>query len=127
MGNAITVTPGSGFTSATATLNSAASDVAGFVTFTTATTIPGSGPYKLFTLLWGGSWQSAYATPPVFAAHSCANPANGRSASFMAAVAALGPFFVLPSSLETSADFYCTNQPAESTAYDIGYTAVQGP
>lgn len=127
MGNAITVTPGAGFTSATATINPAASDVSGFVTFTTATTIPGAGPYKLFTLLWGGSWQSTYSTPPVISAFACANPGNGRSASFMAAVAALGPFFVLPAALGLSADVYCTNAPAQSTAYDVGYTTVQGP
>jgi hypothetical protein len=126
MGNAITVTPGAGFTSATATLNASASDAAGFVTFTTAATIPAS-PYKLFTLQWGGSWQSSYATFPVVSVFACANPANSRTAAQEGAVAALGPFYVIPNALGLSADVYCTNAPAISTAYDIGYAAIQGP
>ena len=127
MGVAVAVAPGAGFTSATATLISSASDRAGYVTFTTSSTIPGSGPYLIFTLTWGGSWANTYGNPPVVSACACANPNNARSASFMAAVAALGPFFAIPNSLDTTAAVYCTNAPSISTAYDIGYTAVQGP
>jgi len=126
MGAAVTVTPGAGFTSATATLISSASDRAGFVTFTTATTIPAS-PYLLFTLTWGGSWANTYGNPPVVSVCACANPNNARTAAQMAAVAALGPFYVIPNSNDTTAAVYCTNAPAASTAYDIGYFAVKGP
>ena len=127
MGVAVTVAPGAGFTSATATLISSASDAAGYVTFTTATTIPGSGPYLLFTLTWGGAWAQTYGNPPVVGISACGNPNNSRSAAFMAAVAALGPFFVVFNSALTTAAVYCTSAPAQNTAYDIGYIAVQGP
>ena len=127
MGNAVTVAPGAGFTGATATLSNAASDVAGTVTFTTLTTIPAS-PYLLFTIQWGGSWASSnVAEVPTILVSACANPTKARTAAQMAAVAALGPFYLIPNSLNTKVDVYCTNAPAASTAYDIAYLAVQGP
>lgn len=126
MGTAITVTPGAGFTSATATLIFSASDRAGYVTFTTASTIP-SSPYLLFTLTFATSWTATYADAPVVSVFPCANPSNARTASQMAAVAALGPFYVIPSGSFVTAAVYCTNAPSQSTAYDVGYTAVQGP
>jgi hypothetical protein len=122
----LTVTPGSGFTGATTTIITT-SDKASIVTFTTSTTIPGSGPYLIFTLVTGGSWVSAYSIPPAISVFPCANPFNARTAAQMAAVAALGPFFVIPNSAVTQAAVYCTNAPAQSTAYDIGYTAIQAP
>ena len=127
MANAVTVAPGSGFTGATAVLNSAATDKAGFVTFTTSTTIPGSGPYLLCTLTFSGSWADTYSIPPVVIAYPSANPFNSRTASQEAAAAALGPFFVILNSNLTQAAVYCTSAPSESTAYDIGYAAIQGP
>ena len=126
MGNAVTVTPGSGFTSATATLQPGSDDMAGIVTFTTASTIP-AGPYLIFTLQWGGSWAATYEEVPAIGISACANPNNNRTASQMLAVAALGPFCIIPNSLNTTAAVYCTNAPAESTAYDIAYFAIQGP
>jgi hypothetical protein len=127
MGNAVTVTPGAGFTGATATLSNASSDTAGTVTFTTATTIPAS-PYLIFTLQWGGSWTSSdVAEVPSIGVVPCANPTKGRTAAQMAAVAALGPFYAIPNSLNTKVDIYCTNAPAASTAYDLAYFAIQGP
>ena len=126
MPNAVTVTPGSGFTSATTTLQPGADDMAGIVTFTTSVTIP-SSPYLIFTLQWGGSWAATIEEVPAIGISACANPNNNRTASQMAAVAALGPFYVIPNSLNTTAAVYCTNAPAESTAYDFGYFAIQGP
>jgi len=126
MGNPVSVTPGSGFTGATAVLNGPANDQAGFVTFTTSGTIP-SSPYLIFTLTWGGSWAATYPVPPVVSLFPCANPGNSRSAAFMAAVAALGPFYAIPSIVLTTTDIYCTNAPATSTVYELGYTAIQGP
>jgi hypothetical protein len=127
MGNAVTVVPGAGFTGATATLSNAASDAAGIVTFTTSATIPAS-PYLIFTLTWGGSWASSNAEEvPAIVAGACANPTKGRTAAQMAAAAALGPFYVIPNAANTKADVYCTNAPAAGTAYDIAYSAVQGP
>lgn len=126
MGNAVTVTPGAGFTSATAALNFSASDKAGFVTFTTATTIPAS-PYLLFSIKWGGSWASSYTDAPVIIVFPCAIMSNARTAAQMAGVAALGPFYAVPDANNTKVDIYCTNAPAASTAYDIGYAAIQGP
>lgn len=126
MGNAVTVTPGAGFTGATATLNFSAADAAGFVTFTTATTIPAS-PYLIFTLKWGGSWASSYTDAPVISVFPCAIMSNSRTAAQMLAVAALGPFYCIPDANNTKVDVYCTNAPVASTAYDLGYTAIQGP
>lgn len=127
MGTAVAVAPGAGFTGATAALNAVASDAAGFVTFTTATTIPGSGPYLLFTITWASSWNATYGDPPVISVFPCALFSNSRTAAQTAAVAALGPFFVLPNSINTTAAVYSTNAPAISTAYDVAYLAVQGP
>lgn len=126
MGTAIAVTPGAGFTSATATLIFSASDKAGYVTFTTASTIP-SSPYLLFTLTFAGSWTATYADAPVVAVFPCAMPGNARTAAQQLAVAALGPFYVIPNANVTNAAVYCTNAPAQTTAYDIGYITVQGP
>ena len=127
MGNAITVTTGAGFgTAASTTLISSASDRAGFVTFTTAGTIP-SSPYLMFTLQWGGSWANTYGNAPVVSVFPCANPNNSRSAGFMGSVSALGPFYTIPNSLFTTTAIYCTNAPGTSSTYDFGYTAVQGP
>ena len=126
MGTAIAVAPGAGFTSATASLIFSASDKAGYVTFTTATTIP-SSPYLLFTLTFASSWTSTYADAPVVTVFPCAMPGNARTASQMLAVAALGPFYVIPNANVTAAAVYCTNAPSSSTAYDIGYAVIQGP
>jgi len=126
MGTAIAVTPGAAFTSATATLLFSSADRAGYVTFTTSTTIP-SSPYLIFTLTFATSWTSTYADAPVISVFPCAMPGNSRTAAQMLAVAALGPFCVIPNANFTTAAVYCTNAPSESTAYDLGYYAVQGP
>jgi hypothetical protein len=122
----LSVAPGPGFTDATTTVITT-SDKASIVTFTTGTVIPGSGPYLIFTLTSGGSWVSVYSIPPAVHAFPCANPFNDRTAAQMAAVASLSPFFTIPNTAVTQAAVYCTNQPSASTAYDIGYTAIQGP
>ena len=126
MANAVTVTPGAGFTGATATLSFQSSDKSGFVTFTTSTTIPAS-PYLLFTLTWASSWNALYSVPPVIGVFPCSLFTNNRTAAQEAAVAALGPFYVVPNSGNTNVAVYCTNPPAASTAYDLGYFAIQGP
>jgi hypothetical protein len=123
MGNAVSVVPGAGFTAATTTLSTFASDQSCIVTFTTATTIPGS-PFLLFTLTWGGSWAATYPDVPAILAFPCASPVNGRTQAQMAAVAALGPFYIVPSINNTTAQVYCTNAPAISTAYDIGVVCI---
>lgn len=127
MANSVAVTPGAGFAGATAVLNPAANDTSGFVTFTTASTIPGSGPYLLFTLTWASSWNSTYVVPQAVTAFACALFTDNLTAAQVMAAAALGPYGVLPSAGNITAAVYCTNAPAITTAYDIAYTAIQGP
>jgi hypothetical protein len=117
----------SGFAGATATISSSGSDAQGVVTFTTSATIPGSGPYLLFTLTWAGSFGKTYAILPTFIVFPCSNAFAARTAAQQAATAALGPFFCIANTLLTTLAVYCTNAPAESTAYDIGYAVIVGP
>lgn len=126
MANPVSATPGAGFTGATCALKNNPNDCAGIVTFTTSATIPAS-PFKLFTLTFAGAWCDPYGGGPTILIGACARFNQSRSAAFMAAVAALGPFYVIPDANNVSFDVYCTNAPATGTAYDIGYVAVKGP
>jgi len=127
MGTAATVTANTAvFTSATAVIQSFANDVADYVTFTTSSTIPSPpGPYKLFTITWGGSYASYYPLSPVMAAVPCPEPGNSRTAAQAGAAAALD-LFTIPNGANTAVDVYCWNTPTASTAYDIGVCAITG-
>lgn len=125
---AVLVSVGAGFTAATATLPSTANDTAGIVTFTAGSAVGSGPPYLIFTLTWSGSWCSTYSVQPAVQIFPCANAFSGRSAAFMAAVAALGPFFGIMSASLTHCDVYCTASPGTSgVVYDIGYHCLAGP
>jgi hypothetical protein len=124
---ATTVAPGAGFTGATAAFSSDwPNDTAGIVTFTTAATIPAS-PYLIFTVTFCGSWASQYDQGLVVLVGACASALTGQTAAQELAAASLGPFYAIPNLHQTTCAVYCTNAPAQATAYDIGYIAVQGP
>ncbi len=127
MANGLAVAPGVGFTGSTATLKTNATDKAQVVTFTTSSTIPGAGPYLLFTLTYAGSWGSPYDDGPTVLAGASANFSLSRTSSQMQACANLGPFFTIPDSHNYTVAVYCTNAPSISTAYDIGLISIAGP